>query len=79
MKKLLMAAAIATATIPGHARAQSAQMIPNGSGGYNTYSSDGTSTQVIPNGSGGYNTYSSDGTSTQMIPNGSDGYNIYGQ
>jgi len=59
--------------------AQVTQTLPNGSGGYNTYGSNGQLKQTLPNGSGGYNTYTPNGQLIQTLPNGSGGYNTYGQ
>ena len=53
------------------------QVLPNGTGGYNSYSSNGIK-QILPNGAGGFNTYGSDG-STQILSNGAGGFNIYGR
>ena len=75
MKKSLLIASLLIAS--NLANAQVTQTLPNGSGGYNTYSPNGAVTQTLPNGSGGYNSYSPSGQVTQTLPNGSGGYNSY--
>ena len=55
MKKSLLLASLLIAS--NLANAQVTQTLPNGSGGYNTYSPGGNVIQTLPNGSGGWNTY----------------------